>query len=188
MGPYPSNGFFTEGNQYALAEKMLPEKHARRMQGLYRGWQTNARKANGEKFVNAMEKRRQKKRKRIRLHLTIAKEAREIQDLARRSAAAVMKRLAEIAETSANEAAAIAAGQVLLDRAYGKASQTNINATVDTNGKPTDVSAKELDTRIEKALKRVDTLTGGTTKAPARKKQPVDVREHDRDPDSSSLH
>jgi len=182
------DGFFREGNQYALAKTMDPEKHTKRMQALFRGWQTRARQTSGEKFVSPNQIRKREKRKRIRLHQTVAKEAREIQDIARTHATAVVKRLAEIAEASPNEAAAIAAGQVLLDRAYGKASQTNINATVDANGKPTDVSAKELDTRIEKALERVNALTGGTAKTPARKKQPVDLREHDRDPDSSSLH
>ncbi len=127
------------------------------------------------------------KRKRLRLKETIAKEAREIQDLARKNADAAMRRVAEIAKTSTNEAAALAAAALLFDRAYGKANQTNINANLDANGKATDVSQKELDTRIEKALDRIDSLTRGAPKAPAREEPLIDLRKLDRDPDSTPL-
>ena len=127
-------------------------------------------------------------RKRVRLRTTIAKEAREIQEIARTHATAVMDKLAEIVGNSHNESAVIAAGQVLLDRAYGKSAQTNINANVDTHGKNTDVSQGELDKRIEQTLKRVEAITGGAPKAPKSEERPSDVRQLDRDPDSSSLH
>jgi hypothetical protein len=181
-------GYFREGNQEAIQDNMTPDAHTRRMKALFSGWGTNVKKRQGEITVTRNQIRKTAKRKRIRLHMTVAKEAREIQDTARRHAAAAMKRMAEIAETSFNETAAIAAASVIFERAYGKASQTNINATVDANGKATDVSGKELDTRIAQALKRVEQLTGGKTKAPASKEQPADLRQHDRDPDSSSLH
>ena len=128
------------------------------------------------------------KRQRVRLRMTVAKEQREIQEMARKGADAVMKRMFEIATTSMNETAAIAAGQVMLERGYGKANQTNINATIDANGKATDVSQKELDTRVAKVVERIEALTGGEAKAPKSKERPADVRELDRDPDSSSLH
>ena len=181
-------GFYYAGNQYALAKNLTPEANAKRMATLLRTWATKARLHAGEKFVPDNQKRLQAKRKRIRLHTTIVKEAREIQDIARTHATAVVQKLAEIVETSGNEAAVIAASQVLLDRAYGKASQTHINANIDTNGKATDVSQKELDARIEKALKRVEDITGRAPKAPESQKPSSDVREHDRDPDGSTFH
>src|SRR5690349_19090172 len=84
------------------------------------------------------------KRERVKLRETVAREQREIQEIARKNAQAAMERLADIVEHSHNETAAIAAAQVILDRGYGKANQTNINATIDANGKATDVSNKEL--------------------------------------------
>jgi hypothetical protein len=155
---------------------------------ILRGRDVATRYFAGEKVVSKAKIQKAIKRKRVRLHETVAKEAREIQELARRHAQAAMKRMAEIAETSHNEAAAIAAAGLLLDRAYGKANQTNINANLDANGKSTDISQKELDTRIETALKRIDALTGGTAKTPARQEPSADLRKLDRDPNGSSLH
>jgi hypothetical protein len=184
--PHPE-GFFREGNQYALAENLTPEGNNRRLQAALRGMKSRARLAAGEKFVPKNQKRLKEKRKRIRLHLTVAKEQREIQEIARKGADAVMKRMYEIATESFNETAAIAAGNLILERAYGKANQVNINAAVDANGKPTEVSGKELDTRIAQVIKRVEDITGRETKAPARKEQSVDLRKLDRDPDSTPL-
>jgi hypothetical protein len=181
-------GYFRAGNQEALKQNLTEEAHAKRMRALFRGWKTRARLRAGEVFVPPNQTRKIEKRKRMRLHMTVAKEQREIQDLARKGAEHVMKRMIEIANTSFNETAAIAAASVVLERAYGKANQTNINATVDANGKATDVSGKELDSRIEQTLKRVEAITGRASKATAGKKQSVDIRKHDRDPDSSSLH
>jgi len=183
-----AEGYFRAGNQEALQSNLTPEAHSLRMKALWRGWGTRIKKANGEITVTKNMKREEAKRKRIRLTITVAKEAREIQDTARQHAAAAMRRAAEIMEHSYNEAAALAAATLILDRAYGKANQTNINTNIDANGKATDVSGKELDTRIEQALKRVEQLTGGKTKAPEGKEQPADIRQHDRDPSSSSLH
>ena len=180
------DGFFREGNQYALAKTMNPESHKKRMEALYRGWATTARIRAGEKLVSKDSIRLKEKRQRIRLHTTIAKEAREIQDAARTHAAAVIEKLATIVETSINEPAIIAASQVLLDRAYGKASQTHINANV--NGKNAEITKSELDSRIDQALKRVEDITGRKTEAPKSKERPADIREFDRDPDSSTQH
>jgi len=169
-----------------LAKNMAPEAHAKRMQGLYNFWHLLSLKRQGIKVVTKPSAGKIK-RKRLKLRETVAKEAREIQELARKNAAAAMKRMAEIAQTSPNETAAIAAAALLLDRAYGKANQTNTNVNLDANGKATDVSQKELDTRIEKALERIDSLTRGAPKAPASEKPLIDLRQLDRDPDSTPL-
>ena len=181
-------GIGAPGHQLSTAENMPPEAHARRMAGLYKAWQERAKQYHEKRTMTKSRLHTKEKRVRIKLRDTVAKEQREIQELARKNADAVMKRMAEIAQTSFNETAAIAAAQIIHDRAYGKANQTNINATVDANGKPTEVSDKELNTRIEQTLKRIADLTGGTPKAPPRKDQSADVRQLDRDPDSSSLH
>lgn len=182
-----SGGWGAPGHRLSTVENMPPEAHARRMAGLFKGWQELSKEYH-EKRTMAKVVARKEKRLRVKLRQTVAREQREIQELARKNAQAVLERMAEIAQTSFNETAAIAAGQVILDRAYGKANQTNINASVDANGKETDISEKELNTRINQALKRVEALTRGTAKAPEGEERPADIREHDRDPDSSSVH
>jgi hypothetical protein len=181
-------GYFYKGNDYALAEKLTEESNNKRLKALLKAWKTNARKAAGEKFVTDRKKRLKAKRQRVRLKMTVAREQREIQEIARKGADAVMKRMFEIATESMNETAAIAAGNVLLERAYGKANQTNINATIDANGKATDVSQKELDTRVAKVVERIEALTGGAAKAATSKDGSADVRKLDRDPDSPTQH
>lgn len=166
--------------------QMSPEAHVKRMRGMYKFWHLQSLKRQGVKVV--MKPSHTKvKRKRLRLQETVAKESREIQELARKNADAAMRRVAEIAKTSPNETAALAAAALLFDRAYGKANQTNINAHLDANGKATDISQKELDTRIDKALDRIESLTRGAPKAPARQEPLIDLRKLDRDPDGTPL-
>jgi len=131
--------------------------------------------------------REQRKRERYQLRETAAREAREIQALGRRHAEEVMRRLCDIAQNSMNETAAIAAAQAVLDRTYGKANQTHINANIDANGKTTDISAKELDERINTALKRVEELTARKAKPAEGKEQLVDLRKLHRDPNGTPL-
>lgn len=107
------------------------------------------------------------KRKRIKMKekKAIALEAHELQQIARENATLAMSTLVEIsANKRAPEATRIAASAVILDRAYGKASQTSITANVG-NGKASDIDSNELDNRIKRALKRVEDLTNRTPKA-----------------------
>lgn len=184
----PSHRTFTAGNTAAKAENMSADSHMRRMAGLHKAWAESSKQYHVKRTMTKSRISHKETRVRVRLKQTVAKEAREIQELARRNAEAVITRMAEIAQTSFNETAAIAAAQVVLERAYGKANQTNINASIDANGKATDVSGKELDKRVEQTLKRIEELTGRTPKAPESKERSVDLRELDRDPDSSSFH
>lgn len=120
------------------------------------------------------------KRKRIELQVQKAKalEAHELQQMARESATSVMDTLIEIAANKrAPEATRIAAANSVLDRAYGKASQTSITASV-TNGKATEIDSTELDKRIGNALKRVEELTNRKAKAGSGKKRPANLREY----------
>lgn len=174
--------FFKEGNKYASKETMSPESHERRMAGLRRTWEVIQRKRAGEKIVPV----RAKTRKRERLRQTVAKEMYEIQNIARTHTSEAMRRLAQIVNNSDNESMVIAAASVIMDRAYGKASQTNINANVNADGKPSEITGKDLDKRIANALKRVEDLTGGAPKAPTSEKRPPDLRKLDRDPNGTT--
>lgn len=125
----------------------------------------------------------------LKLRKTIAREAREIQNMARQSATAAMERLFQIVSNPKSmDSVAIAAASVLLDRGYGKSVQPNINTNVNGDGKPADLTSKELQERIGDALKRVEAATGGTSKASKGKKRPVDVRVSDRDTVGSTKH
>lgn len=180
---------FKKGNKFALKEKMTPEAHDRRMQGLFKTWAIRERKLDGEKFVAGRKIMRKRTRTRLKLHATRAKEHQEIQEVARQHATAAMGRLCDIiADPKTVPSVAVAAIQVVLDRAYGKASQTNINANLNADGKPSEISEAELRSRIEKTIKRVEDLTGGAPQAKPRTKRPVDLRKLDRDPDSTTQH
>ena len=160
----------------------------------HKAWKTLSEQfANGE-FVPAayrpysQRKSRYMKRKpsvhpRIKLRTTVAREAREIQDLARMHADQAMRRMAEIINNPhSQENLVIAAAEVIFNRAYGKPNQTNTNLNVDANGKPAEVSGTELNQRIAQALKRVEDITGRAGEAAKGKKQPANLRKLDRDP------
>ena len=185
-GPPPGYEF-PKGNRLAAVENLTPKAHSKRMAALFRGWATHERKYGGEKVVTFRQKRKIRKRKRLRLKQTVAKEVREIQEYARKNAFAAMEKATEIVANSDNETTVLSAVQIVLERAYGKASQTNINANVNGDGKTTEISAKELDARIAKALQRVEELSRGKKQAPAGKDRLVDLRKLDRDPDSTPL-
>jgi hypothetical protein len=116
-----------------------------------------------------------------RTRLTISKkklkalEAHELQKIARESAEDAMKTLKEICTNKrAPEATRIAASAVILDRGYGKASQTSITANV-TNGKARDITADELDKRTTAALERVEELTNRKTEKGKSTEGPADL-------------
>jgi hypothetical protein len=100
----------------------------------------------------------------INIHKMRALEAHELQKIARESAEDAMSTLKEICKNKrAPEATRIAASSVILDRGYGKASQTSITANV-SNGKARDITAEELDKRTTAALQRVEELTNRAPK------------------------
>lgn len=163
---------FVKGNTYAKTEKIGPEAHKKRMQAMFRGWATLERKRRGEKIVSVDEQ----KRKRTRERLDVVKEAREIQQIARGHAAQAMETLAEILENPmAQDSAKIQAATVIFDRAYGKAVQQNVNTNVDANGKPNEVSERELESRIKAALDRVERIVGGEKQAETSEERPPDI-------------
>lgn len=116
------------------------------------------------------------KRKRANLTASAAKEATEIQLEARKYTSSILEEMISIATSeTAVESAKIQAAHFVFDRAYGKASQTHINANVITDGKPSEITAAALTDRVTAALKRIEALTGGGEPPPASEEQPADV-------------
>lgn len=126
---------------------------------------------------NALRKRAMlRNRLKLAKAKAVALEHHELQQLARENATLAMQTLIEISRNPrAPEATRIAASAVILDRGYGKASQTTITANVG-NGKNNQLTGDELDKRVDKALKRVEELTNRTRKAPPSPNGSPDLR------------
>lgn len=139
--------------------------------------------------LEEFEEKRRYKRKRAKLRETAAKTAADIQQKAARYSDAVIEEMAEIVfSPKAVESAKIQAGNVILDRALGKAVQPNINSNVNTDGKPSEVTGSALAKRIEATLRRIEELTGGRSEKAAGPERPSDLRECDSDSGSSTKH
>src|ERR1700722_14803043 len=104
-------GFFAAGNTYAKAENLSADANARRFAGLRKTWkQHTERDAMGKKPKQPSAKIHRAPR--IRLRVTVAREAREIQDMARTHATQAMKRMAEIVnDPSSPDNIAVAAAE-----------------------------------------------------------------------------
>lgn len=184
-----SKGFFYKGHKLSTKENTPAASYARKMAAMHRGWGTRVRKASGEKIVSIEQKRKKEERVRVKLRETIVMEAREIQEIARMAASRAMRALENIIDDEGSRTSdKLTAINILLDRAYGKAAQTNVNTNIDANNKEADVSATELDRRIKAALNRVEAITGGAGEAPPGEERPPDICEYDRDPNSSTKH
>lgn len=170
------NPDYCKGNQIAKAENLSPEANAKRKAALIRGWETKRRQRLGEEIVSKVKIRKVLNRE---LRKTDAKDAREIQDLIRKHVYHGLEEVFKIiADPSASAIAKISAMHLLLDRAYGKSAQTNINANIDANGQPSEITHKELQERIEAALKRVENITGGAAEAAEGAERSADIRKH----------
>lgn len=107
----------------------------------------------------------------------------EVQAQARQTGKECVNTLREILKNPmASDVVRISAAQTLLDRGYGRPTQTNINASVDTDGSPAQITDKELDRRIDETLRATEALTraAGPQKRKREKIQseagPADVR------------
>lgn len=139
--------------------------------------------------LDAFDENRKFKRKRVKLKERAIKELAEIQLEARRHTAEILEDMVEIAHNkTVVESARIQAAHFVYDRAYGKAAQTNINANVNANGKPSEIGQSELLKRIEAVIKRVAELEGGTSAPPTSEERPADVRERHLNTDSTTKH
>jgi hypothetical protein len=178
-------GYFWKGNQLSKPENLSAEANQKRFKALCKTWKLQLeRAARGEKKAKGMSRAESKFRSpRIRLRVTVARESRDIQDMARTMATAAMERAMDIiADPNSQDSAALSAAELILNRAYGKPNQTNTNLNADLNGKSTEVGSAELDKRITDTLKRVDAIAGRAEQAAKSKKRPADLRKLDRDP------
>lgn len=117
-----------------------------------------------------------KARKRLRLVDNTA-DAPAVQAEARKFGIDAIHALNEIiANKLSSDVARISAAQTLLDRAYGRPTQTNVNATVNTDGAPSEVTEAELNRRIAKTLTRVESLTKRKREKIKSEEGPVDLR------------
>ena len=117
-----------------------------------------------------------RKRAKLEVKKAIALEAHELQQIARENATLAMNTLVEISGNHrAPETTRIAASVAILDRAYGRASQTSITANV-SDGKKSDLNATELDKRINQALKRAEELTKRAPEKGKSEERPADLR------------
>lgn len=181
------------GHKFSTRAHMSPESDARRMAGLFKTW---ANKYKLNKGITPMTKKAKIQRGhdtergfRNKVRLTVAKEAREVQEMARRSAAQAMEiARAIMADPLERASDRLAAVNFITERAYGKATQTNVNAQVDTNGDKKAVSAKELDQRIEKAIRGVEELTGRAGKPNPSPDRSTHVRKRHRHTSGSTVH
>lgn len=188
----PGRGCATPGNQVATLQNMHPEAHARRVAGMIRSWASHYRRRKGIKPMTKKMKRQTshdvKRGQRQKIRETVARELRDIQDIARRNAVAAMEVAKEIMANSDKDSDRLAAANLILERGYGKATQTNVNANVNANGSAKEVSAEELNQRVGKALSRVEELTGRSTKPPASQNGPAHVRQRHRNTGGTSVH
>jgi len=106
-----------------------------------------------------------------------AMESRELVNAARRRAEKALKVLDDVidSETSA-DTAKLAAAKEILDRAFGKPTQTNVNANVNADGKTSEIDNRELDQRLDQLVRRVEAASGREEEAPASQERSADLR------------
>ena len=103
----------------------------------------------------------------------------EIQEEARKYGADALKCLREIVNSKlASDVAKISAAQTLLDRGYGRPTQTNINAAVGTDGKATEVTQQELDRRVAETIENIERLTKRKREKIESEERPTDIRKY----------
>ena len=166
--PVKRKGRFRKGDRH-------PIKSAARLQALstYRPTLGSNRNPDGKAGKPHIQKRKRlelldRKRHQLEMH--------ELQALARENASAVMQALIDISlDERAMASSRIAAGAVVLERGYGKATQISMSASLN-NGKTNELTGDELDKRIGKALERVEDITRRGSKEEKSKNRPADVR------------
>lgn len=155
-----------------------PPRHvafARFKAGVQIGDRRNTHGNKGCKGIGS--KRRKRKMKRSKEGLRLALEHREIQEIAKLAAPDAIKAIIDIVNSpEAADTAKIAAANFLLDRAYGKPTQTNVNANIDSNDKPREIDRHELDRRIKQTIERVERITTREAEAPLSTEGPSDLR------------
>jgi hypothetical protein len=172
----PGHEPFNGGNPDWAAGKeqvFTKDQWDRKFDGLRKAWNVKAKLNAGKRVKTLKDKQKAKNEE----WLTVAKEAREIQNRAREYAWSSMEELAEIIkDPNTPKAVKVSAIALMHERAYGKPNQVNVNANVSNTGKPNELGTDELDTRIATTLKRVEQLTERASQEAASPPQSSDVR------------
>ena len=101
----------------------------------------------------------------------------EVQELARTHAIKAIRALAEIITAKdANATAKLGAASLLFERGYGKAAQTNINANVNTDGAPREITGDQLEQRIRETIERVEGISTRKRDKIVSEERPTDLR------------
>lgn len=169
------------------------ESIAREKVGLFKTWNILRAKRAGFRTVTPRHRAKLSKaalhkheERQAKKH---AKSAREIQQTALENALGAMEVATEIMYDKRQKGSdRLSAVELVLNRAAGRPTQTNINASIDANANPSEASGAELDTRIAETLQRIDTIAGGAKPKAARKKRPLNIRSDNRDPGRSNVH
>ena len=112
-------------------------------------------------------------RERIRTYM----ENREFQEACKAEAEENLRVLREIRDKPESaDAAKLQAIAQMTDRAYGKATQNNVNTQVNADGKPAEVDARTLDERIEQAINRLEAVTDGKGQEAPSPERSADLR------------
>lgn len=155
-----------------------PPDHA--LAARYRGGFQVGQRANPygrHGFKAAKVEKKMEKRKRTEEGESIVKEAKEIQEIARRMVPDALDALGKIVKSEvSSDMAKIAAYHALADRGYGRPTQTNINANIDADAKPNVVDGNELDKRITETLQRIESITSRERETLDSQERPADLR------------
>ncbi len=109
----------------------------------------------------------------------LAMEARDLQDLCRQFTLKATETLIEILDNpDASDGSKLKAIEMLWDRGYGKAAQTQVNINASADTKPSELDDKSLDKRITDALNRVEKLASGETEEGKSEDRPTDLRKY----------
>lgn len=165
--PRPGSGRFKHGVYH-------PERVATQFKrGSYNGYPSY------EAYLEAKERNKVKIKDEKRAYRRAARTHLEIQEKVREHAEEAINVLVEIMRSGESlETTKLQAIQMLLDRGYGKASQTNINANLDADAKPSQISTTDLTKRINEAIERVERVTSGIGEAEASADKPIDIRKY----------
>src|SRR5258706_6113614 len=109
----------------------------------------------------------------------LALEARDLQDLCRQFTLKATETLIEILDNpDASDGSKLKAIEMLWDRGYGKAAQTQVNINANADTKPSELDAQSLDRRIADTLDRVEKLANGKTEEGKSEDRPINLREY----------
>jgi hypothetical protein len=117
------------------------------------------------------------KRKRTPEEEQFVKTAREINELFKECVPEGIQAIRNILNNPrASDTAKIAALALCVERGYGKVAQTNINANIDADSKPSELNGDELNARIAETLERAERITKRTREPITRQERPADLR------------